>query len=165
MEKYQQELNFLHRLQNRIKDDSVARAALKRSLGSSSPQHRFDRFSVCSYFLKGVPKFNWDKYFLVAALFAHYPQETLWHEGRSFAWTCRHLEATTTTQGVDRRLRQLLACPQSDIERPLCDLFEWARQRRIQVDYPVLLHDLCWWSHPDEFVQHRWATDFWRIGE
>lgn len=161
MSNLEQEISFFTGLAKLCANSSASRATLRRSLSNES-KHKFERYSILLPRLpRDLPIYRRDTWILCACLFAQYPQEAIVNEGTSFGETCRELEDNTTSGGVDRRFRLLLSQESDNLKEPLTHLFRWAAKKKAVVDYPTLLNDLCLWGHPAQFVQERWASDFW----
>jgi CRISPR system Cascade subunit CasB len=35
------------------------------------------------------------------------------------------------------------------------------KSKKIAINYPQLVVDLCRWNHPDQYIQDKWARAFW----
>lgn len=158
------EFRFFELIARLVNHSPAARATLRRSLYGG------DRYAIDQQIIlrpripQDVPTYDRPTWQFCACLFAQFPQETVWHEGVSFGESCRWLEEKTTSNGVDRRFRQLLTLPPEDLDAPLRHLFGWVAREGVQIDYPKLLQDLCRWGHSSRYVQDRWAQDFWSTG-
>ena len=40
---------------------------------------------------------------------------------------------------------------------------QWLAGRQVGVDYAHLIADLCRWSHPDRYIQKKWAREFYDV--
>jgi CRISPR system Cascade subunit CasB len=111
--------------------------------------------------LEGIPPHAQDAWFLVAALLALYPQPLEREHPISFARSCAILSARMTSGGPERRFKSLLDTDGDDLVVPLVALIRLMQAKDVPVDYVPLLQALRHWDHPDQWVQDRWARDFW----
>lgn len=107
-------------------------------------------------------------YFLVATLigYNHEPAP----EG-DYGATMRAVRAKTSSDSIDRRMRILLDSEFDLVDglRPgggemayrLRQSVKLAAGQRVGVDWPRLLDDLLWWSHPDKRARKRWARSYY----
>lgn len=49
---------------------------------------------------------------------------------------------------------------EGDLPHRLRQMVRYAVSKRVGVDWPQLVADLCYWSHPDKPVQKHWARSF-----
>lgn len=161
-EQLKREEKFLHNLQDRIKDDSGAKAILKRALSGSDRQVRHTYPFLLTH-LEGIPEWQWDIWIFVACLSTYHAQEQP-SAARSFAQSCLDLHNSSESKGPERRFRALLDTDLVDIQSPITALvrqIKSKKDKKISVYYPQLIADLCFWNHSDQFVQDRWARAFW----
>lgn len=158
----ERETTFLKNLQDRIKDDNGAKAILKRALSGDNFQVRRTWRFLLPY-LEGMPEWKQDIWIFVACLSTYHDQENA-PTPRSFAQSCLDLHNSSDSKGPERRFRALLDTDLVDIQSPITALvrqIKSKKEKKISVYYPQLIADLCFWSHPDQFVQDRWARAFW----
>lgn len=106
-------------------------------------------------------------YFLVATL---YGLNDLPHRG-DFGSTLRAVRALTQSESIDRRMAILLDSEFGVVEgvRPgggetayrLRQCVKLAAGRGVGIDWPRLLADLPWWSHPERRVRKEWARSYY----
>ena len=64
-------------------------------------------------------------------------------------------------KGPERRFVALLDSDPADLPLRLRHAVSLFKGNDISINYQRLLRDLRNWSHPERFVQRRWASDFW----
>jgi CRISPR system Cascade subunit CasB len=151
---------FLDNLRQRIKNDSGAKATLKRAL--SGDKHHIRRtYPFLLPSLEGIPERQKDIWIFVACLDIYHDQDKE-PAPRNFAQSCLDLQNKVPSQGPERRFRTLLDTALVDIQSPITALVRQFKSQEVKVYYPQLILDLCNWDHPDQFVQDHWAKTFWR---
>jgi CRISPR system Cascade subunit CasB len=152
---------FLESLHRRIKDDSGAKAALRRAL-SDEKHHIRSTYSIVLPLLPDI-KYQQENWIFVACLSVYYPQTLDREHPQNFGYSCRGLANATNSEGAERRFRALLDTAVEDLRSPLTALVRQIKSKDIRLDYPQLLSDLCRWDYPDRYiqVQDRWARTFW----
>jgi CRISPR system Cascade subunit CasB len=152
------------------REDRAALAHLRRGLGKP-PGTAPDMFPLIVPWTHTMPDWNADVYYLVAALFGAHPTNT---EEGNFGDTCRIVHASRRTErgagdeeGVDsleRRFVALLNAHPDDLQWHLRHAVDLAAGEEVPVNWAQLLYDLCYWTHPDRFVQRKWANSYWSGG-
>jgi len=160
--KLEYEVRFLKLVNDRIKNDSGAKAAFKRALSGES-EHIRKIYPFVLPFLGGVSEWEQKHVWIpVACLSVYYPQAIREDDKhRNFGKSCEGLAKATTSEGADRRFRALLDLALEDISSPLTALVRQMKSRGIAIDYDQLLADLRQWDHADQYIQDRWARSFW----
>ncbi len=156
-------IDFLGSIKARIKDDSGARATLKRAL-SGEHHHLRKVYPFTLRYLNDIHERQQDLWIFVACLFAYHDQD-FEPVPRSFAQSCLDLHNCSESKGPERRFRSLLDTDLVDIQSPITALvrqIKSKKDKKIGIYYPRLIADLCFWDHPDQFVQDDWARTFWR---
>jgi CRISPR system Cascade subunit CasB len=155
---------FLDSLKQRIKNDSGAKATLKRAL-SGNDRHIRQTYSLLLPYLDNIKEWQQDIWIFVACLDTYHDQEKK-PAPRNFAQSCMDLHNSSESKGPERRFRALLDTDLADIQSPITALVRQIKskkeKKKIPVYYPQLIVDLCNWDHPDQFVQDSWARTFWR---
>lgn len=151
---------FLDNLKQRIKNDSGAKATLKRAL-SGEEYHKRRTYPFLLPYLEGISEWQQDIWMFVACLSIYHDQKHPPDSG-NFAQSCLALQNKVPSQGPERRFRTLLDTALADIQSPITALVRQFKSQDIKVCYPQLIIDLCNWDHPDQFIQDRWARTFWR---
>jgi CRISPR system Cascade subunit CasB len=132
------------------------RARLRRNAGKPLPQSN----NAVGLFFRllpyGVPSWDEHWFFLVATL---YPFATS-SAPRPFGVTVRLVGEMTQSNSFDRRVEILLNATPEQLPYRLRQVIKLAGSRGIAVHWPTLLADLTHWTHPDHFVQLRWARDY-----
>jgi CRISPR system Cascade subunit CasB len=141
-----------------------ALAELRRGL-SGEPGRLLRVYRYVGRFLaEGETGWNEQRFLLVATLFA------LYHQGSEavsdpaqlgFGISFRHLyEATERRPSVERRFLSLIACHPDSLPDHLRHAITLMRSEAVAVCFAQLLSDLSYWNHQDQWVQRRWARQF-----
>ncbi|MCO5206240.1 MAG: type I-E CRISPR-associated protein Cse2/CasB [Anaerolineae bacterium] len=135
---------------------AAERARLRRNAGKSLAESHEAIGLFFRLLPYGVP--NWDEhwFFLVATL---YPLTTL-SRLQPFGVTLRHVDQVAHSHSFDRRVEVLINATPQQLPYRLRQIIKLAGSRHIAVHWPSLLADLTHWTHPDRFVQLRWARDY-----
>lgn len=97
--------------------------------------------------------------FLVAGLFAMHPERLT---DRNFGHSMgRVWQAQDKRPSTEQRFVALLNAHPEDLPYALRQAVSLFRAHEVPVDWSQLYRDLCNWSHPDRFVQRKWARAFW----
>lgn len=145
-------------------------AILKRNVGNTIAESHGASKSFYSILPYGVPENKEEIFFLVSTLYGHnkYP-----HAG-DFGKTMRRIRDKKIKNGgspdsLDRRMAVLLdndfnyaeGYPAGgELPYRLRQCVKLANNSEVGVDWSKLLHDLLQWSHPDKYVQKRWAKSY-----
>lgn len=152
--------SFVARLE-RLRDEGNrgALATLRRSL--SNPGRDFSAYTVIGAHLSLAPSRNVDDFVLVASLFAFHPLSIA--DGRSLGASLRVLRARLDggEDSLDLMVAAVLNADDEDIPVRIRHVISRLASKEVPVDYRRLLRDLVAWSHPDRYVQKRWAKDYW----
>jgi CRISPR system Cascade subunit CasB len=150
--------------------DRAALAALRRGLGKE-PGEAPEMFPVLLPILPEAPLSQHDErvVYLVASLFALYPDAPRWPEAaserhqRNFGASLRQLADQTESDGPERRLTALFNSDLSDLPHHLRGIIALLRSAStpVPVDWVQFTNDLRRWNNPSRPVQRRWATAFW----
>lgn len=143
-----------------IERDKGASAALKRSLSGTS-EHRRATYPYLLPLLEGLSPREQDLWILVAGLYALYPQPLHQERPRTFGSSCKELHDKVNSKGPERRFKCLLETDGNDLDVPLAALVRLMKANQINIDYVTLLTHLQHWDHFSQWVQDRWARDFW----
>ena len=140
----------------RDREDRAALARLRRGLGK-----RLGTPQMYPYVIPWVKndRGTIERGILVASLFALHPDPA--PRGRSMGTVFREMWDGSNQDSLERRFAGLLSSPEEDIGGHLRHAISLAKSKNICVDYDTLLKDLRSWSHPERYVQLRWARDFW----
>ncbi|ATS17645.1 type I-E CRISPR-associated protein Cse2/CasB [Parathermosynechococcus lividus PCC 6715] len=79
------------------------------------------------------------------------------------ATVCLH--NSSQSKGPERRFKALLDTDLANIQSPITALvrqIKSKKDKKIPIYYPQLIADICFWDHPDQFIQDQWAKTFWR---
>ena len=139
-----------------LKDDRAALAKLRRGLGKKGGTSE-----MCRYVARFVPNdakpYITERYFLIAALFALYPESA--GRGASMGKVFRVMAAASPS--VEKRFENLLSVDADDLRGHLRQAVSLAKSKGVPVNFHQLFHDIRYWNHPERDVQMRWAREFW----
>ena len=147
-------VEYLETLRDR--KDTAALAKLRRGLGKAKGTPEMYPFVV--KFIENDWKAE-ERAFLVASLFALHPEPA--PEGRSMGNVFAGIHRVQNTESIEKRFVRLLEADIEDVGHHLRQAVTLAKSKHIAVDYHSLIHDLKYWNHDEQFVQLRWARDFW----
>ena len=144
---------FIARLE---KLDAGDRAKLKRNAGKTIAEAH----EVMGFFYgllpPGVSQYHEEVYFLLATLF---PLAASGGKG-DFGNHLRVAQNSQNSKGLDRRVEVLLDADLNQLHFRLRQAVHFLQSCRVHVNWVQLLEDLLQWSHPDRFVQQRWARSY-----
>jgi len=139
----------------KLRTDRGALAALRRGLGK-----RKGAVEMYPYVVPYLPEESGREwlYFTVASLFALHPlDDSEKHNlGEAIAGLPRN-------DSLEKRFLWLLSSETEELPSRLKTIFHYLKSREIPVCYSRLIKDLAYWSHPDRFVQLRWARSFYDV--
>ncbi|NLO07689.1 MAG: type I-E CRISPR-associated protein Cse2/CasB [candidate division WS1 bacterium] len=152
------------------RDNRAALAHLRRGLGKP-PGTAPEMFPIVVPWTSSMRDWDADAYYVVAALFGAHPMAA---QKGNFGDTCRiahgkrrSAHGSADEEGVDsleRRFVAMLNAHPDDLQWHLRHAVELASGAEVPVNWAELLYDLSHWSHPDRFVQRKWANSYWRSG-
>ncbi|MGH2541838.1 MAG: type I-E CRISPR-associated protein Cse2/CasB [Ardenticatenaceae bacterium] len=144
---------FMERL-NRLTMGELAR--LKRNTGKSLA----DSHHVLGLFFNllpaGVSRYDEPWFFLVATLFPLTDRA----ETGTLGHALRRARSSENGEGLDRRFEVLLDADESQLPYRLRQAIRLLASNDVAINWPQLLSDLTNWTHPNRFVQERWARDY-----
>lgn len=154
--------DVLDRIQkNIIEFDNGAKATLKRAL-TGEPRHRRAAYPlVLRYLSESEETYTLEQWLLVTCLLAYYPQDIDPENKNTFGHSARRLITDDSSGGPERRFRALLDTASEDLRSPLTTMVRLMKSKKLPINYPQLLVDLCRWDHPDQYIQDKWARAFW----
>ena len=133
------------------------RARLKRKAGSPLAEAG-DTLGLFYRLLPyGVSPMQEELWYLAASL---YPLAEGGGSG-DLGLTLRRARTSANAKGLDRRMATLLDADNSQLPFRLRQTLRYLQSSRIRVNWPGLLDDLLYWSHPDRLVQRRWARNYY----
>jgi len=136
------------------KQDRAALASLRRAAGRTPAEARY----AWKYIVPRIRlELARDDYFLIAGLFATHPGQG----GGSVGAVFRRMHPSHEHDSVEKRFVALLSSRRDDLSHHLASAVRLARSKEIPVDYERLFRDVRAWTHPDQYVQYRWAKEFW----
>ena len=142
-----------------LRDNRGALAALRRGLGqppgTAAEQFRY----VVPWLASDCSRQEEDAFYLIAGLFALHPATG--GSGDIGSSMARARDPLSDNAAIERRFTALLAAHPEDLPFYLRQTVSFLRSRDVPVDWNQLLTDLRAWSHPDRYVQRRWARSYW----
>jgi CRISPR system Cascade subunit CasB len=140
--------------------DRGALAALRKGLGKEpgTVPEMFEH--VVSYVPRGASKEREDAYFLVASLFASYPDGCGHGDmGATFRAIC----TSVNSDSIEKRFVSLLKSHREELPEHLRHAIALAKSKDAPMDWDQLLNDLQYWDDASGSVQRRWARSFWYV--
>jgi CRISPR system Cascade subunit CasB len=136
--------------------DAGGRARLKRRAGQPLAEGLDVLGLFYSLLPPGVPVLQEELYFLVATL---YPLAESGGKGDLGA-TLYQARQPNNAKGMDRRVEILLDADETQLPFRLRQAIRLLQSNRVRVNWPGLLEDLLYWTHPERRVQKRWARSY-----
>lgn len=147
-------IEFFKQLQ---KLDSGERARLKRCAGQVLAEARHEAMGLFYRVLPpDVPAAQQEVYFLAASLYPFTEEGDSGDLGISF----RQVRKSENSKGMDRRMEILLDSDEVQLPYRLRQIIHQLQSNHVKVNWPQLLEDLLYWTHPNRFVQRRWAQSY-----
>lgn len=137
--------------------DAGGRARFKRNAGRTLNESAHETLGLFYSLLpRNVPEYQHDLFFLAATL---YP---LAEDGGSgdFGTALKRAKQAKNAKGLDRRIEILLDADETQLAFRLRQAVHFMKSCGVRVDFPLLLQDLLYWTHPDRFVQRQWAQSY-----
>jgi CRISPR system Cascade subunit CasB len=149
--------------------DAGGRARLKRNAGNALNEAR----NIYDVFFAALPygvigQRQQEDFFLVATLFAlgtHRTDRPVANPPRNLGASLqreRDARGADKAGSLDKRFNALLDADREQLPFRLRQIVSLLASRKIPIDWAQLLRDLGWWSHPDRFIQRRWAEAYYR---
>lgn len=139
------------------RQDRAALANLRRGLGKP-PKTSMEMYPYLGQFLSNEPKHSYeDAVFIVAALFAYYPDApgNVGNLGASL----RQLK--DESDSIEKRFVALLNAEAEDLPYYLRQIIGLLKSKEIAVNWEQLFRDVQYWNSDKRFVQQAWARGFW----
>ncbi len=137
--------------------DAGGRARLKRCAGQSLLEARRETVGLFYSLLPpNTPQIQEDTFFLAATLFPLAENG----KGGDLGYSLRQARQSKNSKGLDRRVEILLDADETQLSFRLRQAIHFLKSRDVRVNFPRLLDDLLWWSHPEGRVQRRWAKSY-----
>ena len=157
-EKESQAKAFVHKLEML---NTVDMARLKRNAGKSLAEARGVNMLIYHLLPFNISNTHAEMYFLVATL---YPLADGGGSG-NFGASLRRAQNITNRKGIDRRIEALLDAEGAQLSFRLRQAIHFLHSNRVRVNWNQLLDDLLHWNHPERFVQHSWAREYYAVPE
>ena len=140
-------------------DDRGALAALRQGLGQPpgtvASMYRY----IVPWLADDTPRWREEAYYLIAALFAYYPDPGgQGNMGHHFA---RARDPQGDNTAIERRFTTLLAAHPDDLATYLRQAISFLKSKEVPINWRQLLPDVMAWGHPERYVQQQWARAFW----
>lgn len=138
-----------------------ALAELRRSLSFDLGTH-IPAYPYVEPFVEYIDS-GWkhDMYYLVAGLYATYPDASV--QPGDFGKAMADLARERDSESLERRFLAMLAAEdRGQLAYHLRQLVSLLKAESISLNYARLLRDLWAWRHPDRYVQRRWAQSYYR---
>lgn len=146
----------------RERDDKKALADLRRGL-NGDPQVQIAFMSrYVGRFTENLPRWLEQQYYLIASLYAYYPEQTTQGNMGDHFWEKVDPSNPDSLAPVEKRFSNLLAAHQDELHYHLRQAISYLKADNIAINWHQLAHDIRGWSHPDRFVQRNWANAFWQ---
>ncbi len=156
-------VNALYKIADKSDIDRAPIAIIKR--GAGDPNNNF--LAVSRFFGYLIPEnSNQSNYFTLATLFSLYPTTTVEAEKAvSLGVILKRVKTGLGDDGsksFELKVNRLLNCDADDLPRLLAVMFRYLKGQDVgRIDYNQLFIDIRNWDASDEFVQKRWAKEFW----
>lgn len=148
-----QSVLFIDRLE---KLDAGDRARFKRNAGKSLSEAS-DALGLFYHLLPpGIPQYQEEIYFLLATI---YPLAESGGNG-DFGTLLAKAQNSSNKKGLDRRVEFLLDADTDQLAFRLRQSVHFLHSCRVGINWVQLLDDLLQWSHPDRYIQKRWARSY-----
>ena len=148
--------------------DRAALAALRRASGRGAGES-IDAYPTVYRALGDTSLPPWEEgpYFIVASLFAFYPESARGDAGdqsqrsRSLGNSFAQLSLKSESGRIEKRFSALLDSRRDNLPEHLRHAVSLMRAHEVAIDWVRLLGDIRLWDGDDRRVQRRWARDFW----
>lgn len=144
---------YIRKLENL---DAGDKARFKRNVGRTISESH----DVLGLFYRllpfGVSHYHVELYFLVATLFPHCDSGG----SGDFGTSLKQARDKKHSKGLDRRVEILLDAEETQLTFHLRQTVHFLHSKRVRINWASLLEDLIYWSHPDRFIQQRWARSY-----
>lgn len=139
--------------------DAGERAQFKRSVGNTLAESHNVMGLFFRILPRDVPAYQEKWYFLVATLYPHASGGEVANFGASLRMaTERKPEGSA---GLDRRMEALLDADEVQVGHRIGQAIRLLKSVDVPVNWPQLLYDLTYWTHPNRFVQEQWARAYY----
>lgn len=142
-----------------LRDDRGALAALRQGLGRPAGTVASMYRYIVPWLPHEAPRWREEAYYLIAALFAYYPEPGgQGNMGHHFA---RARDPQGDNTAIERRFTTLLAAHPDDLATYLRQAVSFLKSKEVPINWRQLMPDVMAWGHPDRYVQQQWARAFW----
>ena len=145
------------------REDRGALADLRRGLGEPPG-------TVASMYRHVIPwipqnQFLEDAAYTVASLFGLHPESGGTRSIGGALGAIRTNDGNAPPESIEQRFITLLNSHEDDLPVHLRQAISLLKTHDIPLDWRRLIRDIQGWTHPDRYVQKRWARDFWTRGQ
>jgi CRISPR system Cascade subunit CasB len=106
-----------------------------------------------------------DAAYTVASLFGLHPESGGTRTIGGALGAIRTNDSNSPPESIERRFITLLSAHEDDLPVQLRQAISLLKTHDIPLDWRRLIRDIQGWTHPDRYVQKRWARDFWTRGQ
>ncbi len=136
--------------------DAGDRARLKRNAGQKLAESRGVLGLFYHLLPPGISDYQHEMYFMVATL---YPLADGGGQG-DLGDALHRARQAKNAKGVDRRIEILLDADAAQLAFRLRQAIRFLKSNNVRINWPRLLADLLYWTHPNRFVQQQWARSY-----
>lgn len=158
----QKQQNFVAQLQKLVENDDRATLAQLRHSLSFPPGEAIAAFAFVERFTSSLEGWPREVYYLVAGLFATHPEHTSLEDESLGATFQRVYYGRGEPPSINQRFRALIAADDQQLGHHLRHAITLIRAEGLGVNYALLLSHLNAWNSEKQWVQQRWARDFYR---
>jgi CRISPR system Cascade subunit CasB len=154
------QIRFIQYLEKCVQNDQRnVLATLRRGLGAPPGED----INMFPYVAKFIPDYERGKqeekiYYLIASLFAYH--QISCGEG-NFGSHMRKSIENNNIEATERRFTVLLNAHINELPDYLRQSVSYLKSKEEPIHWYSLFDDLNYWTHPNKFVQKKWANSFW----
>ena len=143
------------------RDDRAALATLRKAMQHPNMQDPAVFPEVVPFVRPDAYEWELRAHLIVAGLFGMHPGDPT--QGLSLATALRKVRSARDSGSIEARFVALLRAHEDDLAVQLRHAVSLVAHHSspLPLNYQELLKHLLQWSHPDGWVQRRWARDFW----
>jgi len=116
---------------------------------------------IANWVAEGDGHWNEECLYLIAALFASYPEAE--STDGNFGESTRQLRLAKESESIERRFVALLAADTQALPNHIRYMVNLLKTENIPVNWLKLLRDLHRWKSSSRSVERAWARQFWRF--
>lgn len=139
-------------------EDRGKMAALRRGLGQPPGTCAVMYPIVAPRIPRDCMRIEENRYYILSSLFGAHPLSTA---SGNMGDHLRKASGAELSPAVERRFMNLLETHWEDLPDQLRQTVSFLKSKQEPINWHQLFDDLKHWSHPDRYVQRRWANAFW----